>query len=100
MRVGRRHVGRGARLLRAGVRVRVHRRQPRAALHQTVKVERDAVARCTDFYARYFVVAQCFVVVHLEREIDLYENVHHYHNHPSYLTVHHKYAHRNPVSPL
>lgn len=64
MRVGRAAVGRGALLLRAGVRGRVHRRQPRAALHQAVEVERDAVARRAYLYARYFVVVpQRFVVM-------------------------------------
>lgn len=63
MGVGRGRVGRRALLLAAGVRVRVHRRQPRAALHQALEVERDAVAGRADLDARYFVVAQSFVIM-------------------------------------
>lgn len=54
VRVGLGGQRRGARV--AGARVRVHRRQPRAALHQAVEVERDAVAGRAYLYARYFVV--------------------------------------------
>ena len=43
-------------------RVRVHRRQPRAALHQGLEVERDAVARRADLDARDLVVTQLVVV--------------------------------------
>lgn len=43
--------------------MRVHRRQARAALHKAVEVERDAVAGCAYLYARYFVVAEGFVIV-------------------------------------
>lgn len=56
VRVGLGGQRRGARVAGAGVRVRVHRRQPRAALHQAVEVERDAVAGRAYLYARYFVV--------------------------------------------
>lgn len=82
VRVGRGEVGRGALLLRARVRrrvrrgvrvrvrvrrqrVRVHGRQARAALHQAVEVERDAVAGRADLDFDLVVVAQRFVVVDL-----------------------------------
>lgn len=68
--VGRGEVGRGALLLRARVRrrrqrVRVHGREPRAALHEAVEVERDAVAGRADLDFDLVVVAQRFVVVDL-----------------------------------
>ena len=63
MRVGWGGVGGRALLLRARVRVWVHGREAGAALHQTVEIERDAVARRAYLYARYFVVAERFVIV-------------------------------------
>lgn len=63
VRVGRGGVGRDALLVRAGVRVRVHRCQTGAAFHQALEVERDPVAGRADLYTGYFVVAERFVVV-------------------------------------
>lgn len=56
MRVGRRHLGRRALLVRARVRVRVHGREPRAAFHQAVEVEGDPVRGRADLDAGDLVV--------------------------------------------
>lgn len=72
VRVGGGDVGRGALLervcARVRVRVRVHRRQPRAALHQAVEVEGDAVRGRADLDARDLVVAEGLVIVHLWKQ--------------------------------
>lgn len=60
-----RHLRGDALLVRAGVRVRVHGGEPRAALHEAVEVERDAVGRRADLDAGDFVIALRLVVVHL-----------------------------------